>query len=67
MADAAVELPPTKLAYRPAEACEATGYSKSTLYRLLGSGKIRAKKSGGVTLILRDELQRHLDSLEDAE
>jgi excisionase family DNA binding protein len=56
-------LPDWKLAYRVPEACEATGYKRSKLYQLIQDGKIKIKKDGNCTFILRTELERHLNSL----
>ncbi len=55
-----------QLAYRPKDAARTVGLSEREVYNLLASGRIRAKKHGTATLILRDELQRFLDQLEDA-
>lgn len=54
------------LAYRPKGAAQAIGLSTSEIYNLLAQGRIRAKKHGTATLILRDELQRFLETLDDA-
>jgi excisionase family DNA binding protein len=42
------------------------GLSRSEIYRLLGSGKIKAVKSGRSTLILLDSVKAHLASLPPA-
>lgn len=49
-----------KLAYRLPEVTEITGISRSTLYKLMNEGRLRAAKSGRRTLILRTELERYL-------
>jgi excisionase family DNA binding protein len=36
---------------RPKKAMELAGFSKSTLYRLINAGKIRARKVGRITVI----------------
>ena len=51
------------LAYRVPQACEISGYGKSKFYELIGEGKIKVKKDGNVTLILRDDLEAYLKSL----
>lgn len=56
-------LPDWKLSYRIDEACAATGFGKSKMWALIRAGTIEAKKDGGVTIILRRELQRYLDNL----
>lgn len=52
-----------KLAYRIKEACKAIGLGRTKLYELISDGKIATKKDGGVTIILRSELERYLNSL----
>jgi excisionase family DNA binding protein len=59
-------LPDWKLSYRIDEACAATGYGRSKMWELIRTGRIRAKKDGGVTIIRRRDLQHYLDSLPDA-
>ncbi len=48
------------------EACRISGLSRPTIYRILGTGKIRAVKCGGRTLIWLDSLHEYLDSLPPA-
>lgn len=52
-----------KLALCPAEAALAIGLGRSKLYELIRAGEIRAKKSGGRTIIKIAELQRFIDAL----
>lgn len=49
-----------ELAYRLPEAAQIAGLSRSTLYKLIKEGKLRASKSGRRTLILKTELERFL-------
>jgi len=52
------------LAYRPADAARVLGVHRATIYELLNSGELTARKAGArTTLIPRAELQRYLDSL----
>ena len=44
-------------------ACQASGLSRSEIYRRLAAHDIRAVKSGSRTLILMDSLREHLASL----
>ena len=53
----------SRLAYSIAEACAAAGIRRTTLYNLIRSGKLRAIKCGGRTLILPDDLRRWLEGL----
>ena len=53
-----------KLAYTVPEAQDATGLSRSTLYRLIDGKKLRIIKVGTRTLIPADSLVTYLDSLE---
>ena len=46
------------LAYQVKPFCQLAGISRTTFYELLKSGKIRAMKFGGRTLIPRDEAER---------
>ncbi|MBV9549815.1 MAG: helix-turn-helix domain-containing protein [Alphaproteobacteria bacterium] len=61
------DLPDWKLAYRLDEAAAATGIGRSTLYRRARQGKLKMKRDGGNTVILREELKRFLSELPDAE
>lgn len=49
------------LAYRPRDAAEMIGVSKSTIYQMIADGKIESRKIGAATVILHDELTRILD------
>jgi excisionase family DNA binding protein len=52
-----------KLAYSPAEAAEASGQGRTKIFEAIKSGRLRAKKSGSRTLILRVDLEAYLSSL----
>lgn len=47
---------PTKQAFRIKEAVAAYGVGRTTLYRLIGEGRIRVSKVGKRTLIAKSEL-----------
>jgi excisionase family DNA binding protein len=51
------------LAYAIREACEASGIGRSSIYELLKSGALRARKHGKRTLILESDLRRWLEKL----
>ena len=51
----------TRLAFTIAEACAVAGIRKTTLYKEIHSGDLRAVKIGGRTVILVDDLRRWLD------
>jgi excisionase family DNA binding protein len=51
-----------KLSLRVNEACVAAGISRSTIYKLMTSGKLRTTKVGGRRLILREDLQALLQA-----
>lgn len=51
------------IAYRPAEAARELKIGRSTLYRRLKAGDIRASKFGRVTLIPLTELERVLSQV----
>lgn len=46
------------------EARAATGLGRTKLYQLINSGQLKAKKIGKRTIILRDDLEGFLASLE---
>lgn len=53
-----------RLAFSVAEsATKLGGISRAKVYELLASGALEARKLGGRTIILRDELVRYLESL----
>jgi excisionase family DNA binding protein len=52
-----------RLAYTIAEACAVAGIRRTSLYRAIRSGKLRAIKCGGRTLVLPDDLRRWLEGL----
>ena len=47
-----------KLAYRISEAAEATGVSRSTLYKEIKAGRLKKTRLAGRTVILAGELQK---------
>jgi excisionase family DNA binding protein len=49
-----------KLAYNMAEAAQALGIGKSTLYNRVAAGEVMARKLFGRTIIFREELERVL-------
>jgi excisionase family DNA binding protein len=49
--------PDERLALRINDAVQVSGLSRSTLYKLLTAGSLRAVKVGGRRLILREDLQ----------
>jgi excisionase family DNA binding protein len=51
------------LAYTIREACEASGIGRSSIYELLKSGALRARKHGKRTIILESDLRRWLKRL----
>lgn len=55
-----------KLAYRIDEAVNATGVSRTQIYAELRAKRLSAVKYGTRTLILREELERFLKSLNQA-
>jgi excisionase family DNA binding protein len=51
-----------KLALRVRDASVAVGLSRSTLCKLMATGKLRSTKIGGRRLILREDLQALLEA-----
>lgn len=58
-------LPDDKLAYHINEATEVGAGSRSELYEAMRLGKLKAKKRGRRTIILRDDLAAYLLALPD--
>jgi excisionase family DNA binding protein len=56
-----------KLAYNIDEAVGALGISRALLYRRIKDGDIKVRKDGSRTLITREELERYINALEEAE
>jgi hypothetical protein len=52
-----------KIAVTLAEATHLSGIGRSSLYKLFLEGKLKPRKSGRRTLILLDDLKRHLENL----
>ena len=55
------------LAYTIADAAKASGIGRTTLYELIGAGKIEARKVGNRTLIPAESLRSCLASLPAAD
>lgn len=51
----------TKLSYGIKEACDATGLSRPTIYRLIEKGELHPIKVGTRTLLLRKDLEAFLE------
>jgi excisionase family DNA binding protein len=52
-----------RIAYTPAEACEALRVGRTKLYELIAARKLKAVALGGKTLIARAEIERFLSEL----
>jgi excisionase family DNA binding protein len=55
------------VAYSISEACDASGFGKSTIYLEIAKGKLRARKMGARTFILAVDLQDWLANTPAAE
>jgi excisionase family DNA binding protein len=53
----------TPLAYTIAEACAIAGIRRTTLYKHIRAGKLRAIKIGQRTFFLRDDIHRWLEGM----
>ncbi len=53
-----------KLAYSLDEACALVGLGKTKLYESINDGRLRARKCGKRTMVLRSDLQEFLSNLE---
>ena len=49
------------------KAVEVSGLGRTTIYQLIGAGKIDARKQGRRTLVIVESLSRHLESLPKVE
>lgn len=54
----------TQISLSIEEACALTGIGRTNLYKSLNSGALKARKFGKRTIILRDDLNAFLASLE---
>jgi excisionase family DNA binding protein len=52
----------TKEAYRVKDFCATYSVSRSTFYRLVNSGALRARKRGAATVVLSSDIQAWLES-----
>lgn len=59
----ATSAPGEKFVFRTREAAAAAGVSLSKLYLELRAGRLRARKMGGCTVVLREDLMAWLQSL----
>jgi excisionase family DNA binding protein len=55
----------TAIAFTIPEACDASGLGRTSIYALISSGRLRARKHGKRTLILRKDLLAFLEGLPD--
>lgn len=53
-----------QLSYSIDEVCAVTGIGKTKIYQLINSGALKARKLGKRTIILKDDLDAFLASLE---
>jgi len=49
------------------QTCQLVGRCTATIYELLGSGQLEAKKSDSRTLVTMESIKRYVDSLPKAE
>lgn len=55
------------IAYTILDATKASGIGRTSLYELIGAGKIEARKAGNRTLIPADSLRAYIASLPPAD
>jgi excisionase family DNA binding protein len=58
-----VSMSSSPIAYTIAGSCQASGFSRSAIYRLIKQGELRAVKHGKRTLILERDLRKLLEKL----
>jgi excisionase family DNA binding protein len=56
-------LPVAQMAFSVPAACKVAGVGRTKIYEAISSGALRARKNGAKNLILREDLQRWLESL----
>lgn len=61
--DEAFENAGGRLAYDVRQVCKLSGLSRATVYAAIRGGKLRARKQGARTLVLRDDLRAWLEAL----
>ena len=54
----------TELSLSIEDACKITGIGRTKIYQAINSGKLKARKLGKRTIILKQDLEVFLDSLE---
>jgi excisionase family DNA binding protein len=52
-----------KLAYNVRQVCELSGLCRATVYAAIRNGRLKARKQGARTLVLRDDLHSWLEGL----
>lgn len=55
------------IAYTITDAIKVSGIGRTSLYELIGAGKIDARKSGGRTIILAESLRSYIANLPSAD
>jgi len=55
------------LAYSIPDACDVSGFGKSSIYEAIAKKELRARKMGSRTFILADDLRAWLSSLPEAD
>lgn len=56
-----------RLSYTIADAISVSGIGRTSLYKAIAAGQLRAVKNGRRTLILTEDFERFLNSLESVE
>ncbi|MBU6266423.1 MAG: helix-turn-helix domain-containing protein [Sphingomonadales bacterium] len=59
------EAVPVRLAYSVAEACAVSSLGRSTIYTLIASGRLDARRVGGRRIIMADSLRALLEGAEE--
>ncbi len=54
----------TQLSLSVEEVCAATGLGRTKIYQLANSGKLKARKIGKRTIVLKNDLEAFLNGLE---
>jgi excisionase family DNA binding protein len=55
--------PPARMLYSPRETAAILGLCHATVYKLIGDGRLDARKIGGGTRITRDSIETFIASL----
>ncbi|RAN39781.1 helix-turn-helix domain-containing protein [Hyphomonas sp. GM-8P] len=60
-------IPTERMAYSIPDACDASGFGKSSIYEAIAKNELRARKMGSRTFIMADDLKAWLEAQPEAQ